>query len=93
VISAFSSDGRIAADRLRVLADPRHALPNYDALLLVSPAHARDARFRAALAPLVGAIPVETMRQANYMIDRDRDKTTPEAAARWLAQAIRLRSN
>lgn len=84
VISAFSSDGRIAADKLVVLADPKGAVPAYDALLLVSPARARDARFIAALRPLVGATPVTRMRQANYLVDRDTGKTTPEAAARWL---------
>ncbi len=84
VISAFSSDGRIAAEHLVVLADPRQAVPHYDALLLVSPARAHDARFLAALKPLVNSIPVERMRQANYMVDRDRTKATPEAAARWL---------
>ncbi|PTQ10824.1 ABC transporter permease [Sphingomonas oleivorans] len=86
VISAFSSDGRIAADRLTVLADPKGAVPAYDALLLVSPRRARDARFVGALKPLVGSIPVDRMREANYMVDRDRDKATPEAAARWLAR-------
>src|ERR1700758_5395439 len=40
VITAFSSDGRIAALDLVTLADPRHALPSYDALLLVSPRRA-----------------------------------------------------
>jgi len=84
VISAFSSDGRIAALGLEVLADPRRALPSYDALLLVSPTHARDPRLQRALAPLVGAISVERMRQANLMVDRDADKRTPEQAARWL---------
>ncbi|PZU11945.1 glycine betaine ABC transporter substrate-binding protein [Sphingomonas sp.] len=84
VISAFSSDGRIAADRLVVLADPRAAMPRYDALLLLSPARARDARFRAALRPLIGAIGVEAMRQANYLVDRDAGKATPEQAARRL---------
>ncbi|WCT73016.1 ABC transporter permease/substrate-binding protein [Sphingomonas naphthae] len=84
VISAFSSDGRIAADRLVVLDDPKGALPAYDALLLVSPAYARDARFIDALRPLIGAIPVDRMRQANYMVDRDAGKVTPDAAAAWL---------
>jgi osmoprotectant transport system permease protein len=88
VIAAFSSDGRIAADRLTVLADPRHALPSYDALLLASPARAHDARFLAALSPLVGAIPVMAMREANYRVDRDGAKSTPDAAARWLATRI-----
>lgn len=85
VISAFSSDGRIAADHLTVLADPKQAMPHYDAVLLVSPAHAHDTRFLAALRPLLNTIPVETMRQANYRVDRDTDKATPEAAAEWLA--------
>ena len=91
LISAFSSDGRIAADDLVVLGDPAHALPGYDAILLVSPAHARDERFVRALAPLVGAIPVEAMRRANYMVDRDREKASPAAAARWLATQLERR--
>jgi len=88
VISAFSSDGRIAADDLVVLGDPRHVQPGYDAVLLASRAHAHDARFLAAIKPLVGAIPVAAMRQANYMVDRNADKATPEAAAQWLAAKI-----
>jgi osmoprotectant transport system permease protein len=85
VISAFSSDGRIAADGLTVLADPRHAIPPYDAVILVSPRRAKDPAFVAALRPLVGSIAAERMRQANYMVDRETGKATPEAAARWLA--------
>lgn len=91
VISAFSSDGRIAADRLTVLTDPRHAIPSYDALLLVAPGRATDAAFTAALAPLVDRIPVAAMREANYQVDRDADKQTPEQAAVWLKQRIGLR--
>ncbi len=88
VISAFSSDGRIAADGLVVLADPRGAIPSYDALLLLGPAAARDARLIAALRPLIGAIQVDVMRKANFMVDRERDKASPDAAASWLATAI-----
>jgi len=91
VISAFSSDGRIAADGLTVLADPARALPGYDAILLVSPAHAHDRPFLDALTPLVGAIPVEAMRRANYMVDRDSDKASPADAARWLAGQVERR--
>jgi osmoprotectant transport system permease protein len=90
VISAFSSDGRIAADRLTVLGDPRHAIPSYDALLMVAPSRARDAAFVAALAPLVGRIPVAAMREANYQVDRDTDKRTPDAAAAWLERRLGL---
>jgi len=89
VIPAFSSDGRIAAEHLAVLADPKGAIPGYDAILLLAPKRARDARFAAALAPLVNAIPVEAMREANYMVDRDTGKASPEQAARWLEAKIR----
>ncbi|PKP98077.1 MAG: ABC transporter permease [Alphaproteobacteria bacterium HGW-Alphaproteobacteria-15] len=88
VIPAFSSDGRIAAQDLTVLTDPKGAIPGYDAILLAAPGRADDARFLAAIRPLVDRIPVEAMREANLMVDRDTDKATPEAAARWLAERI-----
>jgi len=88
VISAFSSDGRIAADRLVVLSDPKGAIPPYDAVILVSPQAAGDRRLLDALWPLVGAVPVEAMRAANYSVDRDQGKSTPAQAARALEGAI-----
>ncbi|HEY3887932.1 MAG TPA: glycine betaine ABC transporter substrate-binding protein [Caulobacteraceae bacterium] len=88
VISAFSSDGRIAADDLVVLSDPKQAIPPYDAVILLSPRRAADARFVAALRPLIGAIPVATMRTANLSVDRDQNKQTPPQAAQALAKAI-----
>lgn len=90
VISAFSSDGRIAADKLTVLSDPRGAIPNYDAILIVAPQHAKDARMIAALKPLIGRVSVEAMREANYMVDRDVGKVSPDAAARWLERRVGL---
>ncbi|RZF63010.1 ABC transporter permease subunit [Sphingomonas populi] len=90
VIPAFSSDGRIAADKLAVLGDPKGAIPGYDAILLLSPEHAKDARFQAVLKPLIGRISVETMREANYLVDRDADKKSPEEAARWLEKKVGL---
>ncbi len=91
VISAFSSDGRIAADHLVVLADPRHALPPYDAVILISPRRAHDARLLAALRPLLGSVGVQAMRAANYSLDRDTDKKTAAQAARTLASDARAR--
>lgn len=88
VIPAFSSDGRIAADKLAVLEDPKGAIPGYDAVLLLSPARSEDARFVAALQPLIGAIRVERMREANYLVDRDAAKASPEEAARWLERGL-----
>ena len=84
VISAFSSDGRIAADDLVVLDDPRHALPPYDAVVLVSPKRANDLRLLGVLKPLIGKIPVDAMRAANLTVDRDQDKLTPAEAAKAL---------
>lgn len=90
VISAYSSDGRIAALDLIALADPKHAIPSYDALILIAPRRAADKRLKRALAPLIGAIPIEAMRHANLMVDRDIDKASPEEAARTLAKAVHL---
>ena len=83
-ISAFSSDGRVAADGLTVLTDPRGAIPSYDALLLLGQQAARDPRLVAALRPLIGHIAVEDMQRANLMVDRAADKQSPDAAALWL---------
>ncbi len=86
VISAFSSDGRIARDDLLILSDPRQAILPYDAVILIAPARADDATLRSALEPLLGSIPLTTMQQANLLVDREEDKLTPAAAARWLAE-------
>lgn len=91
VISAYTSDGRIAADKLAVLADPKGALPSYDALLMLSPRIADDAGVAKALEPLLGAISVEAMREANLAVDReDEKKLTPKQAAAALAKASGL---
>ena len=91
MISAYTSDGRIAADRLVVLEDPREALPSYDAMLMLSPRIAQDERLVGALEPLIGAITVEDMREANFAVDREGEgKMSPADAARMLAERIGL---
>jgi osmoprotectant transport system permease protein len=72
VISAFSTDGRIAAFDLTLLEDTRGALPPYDAVLLVSP-RLRERRPEALeiLVRLDGAIDAEAMREANRLVDLD----------------------
>lgn len=90
VISAFSSDGRIAADKLVVLTDPKGAIPPYDAVVLISPKRAGDARLLAALEPLIGKISVEAMREANYSVDRDTQKASPLEAAKALEAKLGL---
>ena len=90
VITAFSSDGRIAALDLVLLEDPKGAIPSYDAVLLVTSRRRNDALLDRALKPLVGAIPVERMREANLMVDRDQDKLLPAEAARALVEVLKL---
>jgi osmoprotectant transport system permease protein len=89
LISAFSTDGRIAALDLIVLEDDRHAIPPYDAVIL---AGARLARERpdviAALRALTGRIDAERMRQMNLAVDQD--GVTPAAVAReFLTPGVR----
>jgi osmoprotectant transport system substrate-binding protein/osmoprotectant transport system permease protein len=86
VISAFSSDGRIAQYDLKVLADPKQALPPYDAILLLAPEYANDAKLIAALKPLIDAVPVKLMRAANLRAANS--GATPAAVARWLWEKI-----
>ncbi len=88
VISAFSSDGRIAAYDLVVLEDTRNAFPPYDAILLLGERIAGRPDVVAALAPLIGAIPITQMRQANHMVDRDEESVTIEEAAKWLREKV-----
>lgn len=85
VISAFTSDGRLAKFDLAVLDDPRHAIPPYDAIVLVSPKRANDAAFLESLRPLIGAIDGQTMRDANRRVS---DGEPPAAVAASLDQAI-----
>ena len=86
VISAFSTDGRIAGYDLVVLEDPREALPPYDAVLLLSEAAARRPALVAVLEPLVGAIDDDAMRRANKWVDVDGESVG--TAARRLADGL-----
>jgi osmoprotectant transport system permease protein len=86
LISAFSSDGRIAAFDLVVLDDPLQALPPYDAILLLSPEARSREGLLAALRPLIDAIDDADMRTANKLVDVDRRSI--QEAADHLASAI-----
>jgi len=85
VISAYTSDGQIAINNLTVLDDVKHAIPPYDAILLLSPRHARDEKLINAVKPLIDAIPVNLMREANA---RASGGTSPDAVARWLSEKL-----
>ena len=69
LITAYTSDGRIAHFDLLVLEDPRNAMLPYDGFLLASAEAARNPDFIAALADLTGRISDEVMREANRIVD------------------------
>ncbi len=88
VVSAYTSDGRIAQFDLTVLDDPKHAIPPYDAILLLAPKRAQDEALIAALKPLIGAIPVELMRAANLRAAGGGAQASPPQVADWLWEQI-----
>jgi len=72
VISAYSTDGRIAAQGLALLDDDRGVIPPYDAILLASPRLARERpEVIDALRSLDGAIDEARMQRMNLAVDQD----------------------
>src|SRR6185437_10918179 len=88
VIAGYTSDGLIAKYDLVVLDDPRHAIPPYDAIVLLAPKRAADRALRAALQPLLGRIDIATMREANLRAAGGNGASSPAAVARWLWEKI-----
>ena len=81
VISAFSTDGRIAAFDLTLLEDDLGVIPPYDAILLASARlESEDAGVIAALHSLVGRIDAEAMRRMNLAVDKHGEE--PRVVAR-----------
>ncbi len=91
VIAGYTSDGLIAKYDLVVLDDPRHAIPPYDAIVLLSPRRAGDEALRGALQPLLGKIDIATMREANLRAAGGDGASSPDAVARWLWERIAKR--
>src|SRR3978361_2310632 len=84
VIAGYTSDGLIAKYDLVVLDDARHAIPPYDAIVLISPKRADDQSLRDALTPLLGRIDIAVMREANLRASGNDATSSPDAVARWL---------
>ncbi|MEO0511378.1 MAG: ABC transporter permease/substrate-binding protein [Planctomycetota bacterium] len=84
-ITAFGTDGRLAAFGLTVLEDDRSAFPPYDAVLLTAPG--TDPGVESALSDLVGRVPLADMQRANAIVDVEGGGI--EEAAEWLRGAIR----
>ncbi|WP_439922582.1 ABC transporter permease/substrate-binding protein [Nitrobacter sp. JJSN] len=88
VIAGYTSDGLIAKYGLTVLDDSRHAIPPYDAIVLLAPRRANDAKLRAALQPLLGKIDISLMREANLRASGNDADSSPATVARWLREKI-----
>jgi osmoprotectant transport system permease protein len=88
VIAGYTSDGLIAKYDLVVLEDNRHAIPPYDAIMLLAPKRANEEALRAALAPLLGRIDIAAMREANLRAAGGDGAASPDAVARWLWEKI-----
>ncbi|WP_458760101.1 ABC transporter permease/substrate-binding protein [Afipia sp. TerB] len=86
VIAAYTSDGLIAKYDLVTLDDSKHAIPPYDAVVLLAPDRAEDQKLRAALRPLLGAIDITTMREANLRATSSGQSSSD--VARWLGEKI-----
>jgi osmoprotectant transport system permease protein len=88
VIAGYTSDGLIAKYDLVVLDDVRHAIPPYDAVLLLSPKRAGDEALQAALKPLLGRIDISDMREANLRAGGSDAAASPDSVARWLWEKV-----
>ncbi len=84
VIAGYTSDGLIAKYDLVVLNDVRHAIPPYDAIVLIAPKRTGDQALQAALQPLLGRIDISDMRAANLRAAGGDGASSPDAVARWL---------
>lgn len=90
VISAFSTDGRIAALDLVVLEDERGAIPPYDAVILAGPALVKHhPAALGALRRLEGTIDADHMRRMNLAVDRD--KHSPAKVAQEFLASLEQR--
>jgi len=89
VIAGYTSDGLIAKYDLVVLDDPKHAIPPYDAIVLLAPKRAGDRALKAALQPLLGRIDISAMREANLRAAGGDGASSPDAVARWLWEKIK----
>ena len=93
VIAGYTSDGLIAKYDLVVLDDPSHAIPPYDAVVLLSPRRAGDEVLMAALRPLLGRIDIATMREANLRAAAGDGDRSASGVAHWLWERISSSDN
>lgn len=86
VISAYTTDGRLQRDGIRILRDDKGFFPPYEAAIIVSPALLRkNPPLASALKALSGTLGDEEMRHLNTLVD-DKKITVEQAAAIALSQ-------
>ena len=91
VISAYSTDGRLAAQDVVLLADERGVIPPYDAIVLAGERFARERpQGLAALRALGGAIDRARMQRLNLAVDGG--GRSPAQVAAELVAELRGRS-
>jgi osmoprotectant transport system permease protein len=88
VIAGYTSDGLIAKYDLVVLDDVKHAIPPYDAVVLLAPKRAGDEALHGVLKPLLGRIDIADMREANLRATGSDAAASPAAVARWLWEKV-----
>jgi osmoprotectant transport system permease protein len=88
VITAYTTEGKVAAYDLQLLTDDADVFPPYDALLLVSArAAVRAPGAIAALREVVGRIGNDAMLRANWRVDEG-GRPIHEVASELLATAL-----
>ena len=88
VISAFSSDGRVAAYDLTLLEDDLNVIPPYDAIVLASPRVTQEyPDVIQAVARLNGSINADRMRTMNLAVDEMGEH--PSLVAERFVRALR----
>jgi osmoprotectant transport system permease protein len=88
VIAGYTSDGLIAKYDMVVLDDVKHAIPPYDAVVLLAPKRAGDEALHGVLKPLLGRIDIADMREANLRATGSDATASPAAVARWLWEKV-----
>jgi osmoprotectant transport system permease protein len=87
VISAYSTDGRIASLGLVLLQDDRGVIPPYEAIVLASPELARDRpEVVEAIARLAGRIDEQRMQEMNGAVDEQ--GRAPASVAREFLESL-----
>jgi len=86
VISAFSTDGRIAGYEIVLLEDDLAVIPPYDAIVMASPQLPSELpQVVRALQPLLGAIDAPAMQRMNLAVDSGQSSPS-EVAREFLAR-------